>query len=148
MKKKWNALDIFLCLFALLVVASIYFSFIRPVKFSNLIRREGTKWHAEVDIILANEWSWIKDFIPVGDRRRDVYGEVEWEVLGIENVKLGGVERVKVRVKVAAVEETSGILRYGKYVLSKGGSIQFIGDKYTFGGYIYNYKLLGDKVAD
>lgn len=146
--KRWNALDIFLILFVLLLGAAFYFGFVNPVQFSHLIRREGVKRVAEVEVFLYDDLTWIRGFIPEGDEYRNVYGELEWKVLGMEEVTLEGKKWMKVRVRVPIVEENSGILRYGKYTLSQGNSIHFISDQHVFGGRIFKYRVLDEKIPE
>lgn len=146
--KRWNVFDLFLVLFLVVAGLAVYFTFVKPLQFSNLIHREGVNRVAEVEIFLYDDMPWMKDFLKVGDERRDVYGEVEWKILDISEMSLAGRSWVKVKVRVVVVEETSGILRYGKYNLTLGNSLHFITDKYVFGGRIYSFRLLQEGVPE
>ncbi len=146
--KRWNALDLFIVLLVLLVGASFYFGFVKPIEFSSLIRREGVKRLAEVEVFLYDDLMWFKEFIPIGDEYRNVYGELEFKVVGAEEVTLEGKKWIKVKVEVPIVEENSGILRYGKYTLLQGNSIHFISDKYVFGGRIFQYRISDEKIPE
>ena len=142
----FNLLDLFLVLLVVLAILSVYFTFISPIRFSNLIHREGVTRFAEVDILLADDLSWMQDVIPVGEEFHNVYGELDWKILGFENVTLGGRKMTKAKVKLLIVQESSGILRYGKYTLVQGSKIYLINDRFFLEGRIFNFKLLEEKI--
>lgn len=144
--RKWNLLDWFLILLVILTFSAIYYTFVNPVQFSHLIRREGVSRFAEVEIFLPEDLGWLKETIPAGEESRNVYGDVDWKILRFEEVKLGEKKIVKVTAKLSIVQEGSGILRYGKYTLVMGSKIVLINDRYLVEGRVFNYKLLDEKV--
>lgn len=143
--KKWNVLDIFLALFILLTGLAFYFTFVNPIQFSRLIKREGVTRYAEAEILLSEDLSWMKDVMPVGEEQRNVYGRLDWQLLGFGEELLAGKKRVKMRAKLLVVEEGSGIIRYGKYTLVRGSPVNLINDRYFVGGWLFNLKLLDEK---
>lgn len=145
-KKKFNLLDIFLVLFVLLTSAAVYFTFFKPVLFSHMIEREGVSGYAEVDFVLAQELEWLGDQVPPGLELKNVYGTLEWKILAIERAVLGerAVRRVKARVLLT--REASGLLRYGKYTLVRGGKIILLNDDYLLEGRIEAIRILDEKI--
>ena len=146
MKKRWNLLDLFLVLLVLLAGLAFYFSFVNPIKFSNLIKREGVMRYAQVDFLLPDDLSWIQAEVPLGEESRNVYGELDWKILEIKEEDHGGKRLVRVRAKVLIAEESGGLLRYGKYTLVKGAKIFLINDRYFLEGRILDFKLMGEEV--
>ena len=145
-KQKWNLLDVFLALFVLLTIVTVYFTFVKPVHFSHLIRREGVSRFAEVEILLPDDLGWIKEIVPSSEEFRNVYGDVDWKILRFEEVKMGEKKIVKVVAKLSIVQESSGIMRYGKYTLVTGGRIALINDRYFMDGRVLTFRLLDEKV--
>ncbi|MBI4550553.1 MAG: hypothetical protein HY714_06470 [Candidatus Omnitrophica bacterium] len=143
---KITGFDFFLLSLLLLAGISVYFTFFRPVKFSNLINREGVSKIAEVEIIVPEDLAWIRGTIPAGEETRNVYGELEWKVVGFEEAALAGKVWLIAKVKVRAVEYSSGIVKYGKYTLLPGSKIYLIDDRYFIEGRVYRYRLLDEKV--
>lgn len=143
--KRWNLLDSFIILLVIIAVGSIYFTFVSPIRFSHLIKREGISRYAEVGILLPKDLSWAGEVISPGEESRNVYGQLDWKILGFEKLELGGEEYTQVRAKVLIVEESSGILRYGKYTLVKGGKIFLINDRYLLEGRVFDYRLLDER---
>ena len=146
MTKRWNLLDTFILLLAVLALLSVYFTFIQPIHFSHLIKREGVSRYAEVKIFLPKDLNWAAEAVPVGEEFRNVYGQLDWQILGFEKEKLGDEEHVWVKARLLIVEESSGLLRYGKYTLVKGNKIFLINDRYLLEGRIYDYRLLEERV--
>lgn len=146
MTKRWNLLDSFIILLGVLALLSVYFTFIQPVRFSHLIKREGVGRYAEVKILVPDDLGWMAEVMPVGEEFRNVYGQVDWQILGFEKEKLGSGESVLARAKLLIVEESSGLLRYGKYTLVKGSKIFLINDHYLLEGRVYDYRLLEERM--
>ncbi|HLD49625.1 MAG TPA: hypothetical protein VJC08_00350 [bacterium] len=134
--------DIALLLLLLVAVLSVYFTFFKPIVFSHLIEREGVIKYAEVEIVLPEDLSWIKEVVPPGNDAKDVYGRVGWTIISYEPVDLGGKKLTKVRLKASVTEDTSGVLRFGKYVLVKGNKIFFISDTVFLEGRVIDFQLL------
>ncbi len=145
-KKGFNLLDIFLVGFALLAGAAVYFTLVKPVRFSNMIIREGISVYAEVDIALADDLEWIADDLPQGLEFKNVYGAVDWKILNVGLDILGKRPVRRVRVKLLTTRETSGLLRYGKYTLVKGGRVILINDDFLIEGRVIRYHLLDEKI--
>ena len=145
-RNRWNILDFFLGLTVLLAVLVFYFSLVRPLHFSHLIKREGVMRFAEVEILLTPELSWMKGVLPAGEESRNVYGEIDWKVVEVGEVTFGGEKFTKIRAKVLIAQESSGILRYGKYTLVKGSKIFLINDHFFLEGRILNFRLLEEKI--
>ncbi len=143
--KKWNLLDVFLTVFILLTGVAFYFTIVNPVKFSHLIKREGVTRYAEAEILLSEDLAWLRDVMPVGEEQRNVYGRIDWQLLGFGEESLAGKKRTKMKVKLLVVEESSGIIRYGKYTLVKGSPLNLINDRYFVGGWLFDLKLLDEK---
>lgn len=137
--------NFFLTLFVLLTGLSLYFTFVRPIQFSHLIRREAVHRYGEVEIFLPDDLSWMKDILPVGEESRNVYGKLDWKILEIGDVTLGGKKIVKVKAKILLEEESSGFLRYGRYTIVPGNKIYLINDRYFLEGRIFSYRLLEEK---
>ena len=143
--RSWNVFDIFLVLMALLAGASIYFTFIKPVSFSNLIHREGVSKYAEVEILVPKDLDWLKHDLPPGTESKNVYDEVDWRIMGWAEEEFGDETITKVISKVKIVEHSSGILQYGKYTLVKGNKIYLMNDFHYLEGRIYRFKVLDEK---
>lgn len=143
---RWNVLDIFLVLFVFTAVLAVYFTFVKPLRFSHLIKREAIHRYVEIDFLLPNDLSWIKDRLPVGEEYRNVYGELDWRILGFGEETLGGERWVRVKAKVLVDQESSGLLRYGKYTLVPGNKIYLINDRYFLEGRIFSYRILDDEI--
>ena len=144
--RNWNLLDVFLALLVILTLAAVYFTFVQPIQFSHLIRREGVSQFAEVEMLLPDDLSWMTEVIPAGEECRNVYGDIDWKILRFEEVKLGEKKMVRAVVKLSIVRESSGILRYGKYTLVTGNKIVLINDHFVVEGRIFSFKLLDEKV--
>lgn len=144
--KRWNLLDLFLVLLVLLAGLAFYFSFVNPIQFSHLIRREAVARYAEIEILLPDDLSWIKEVVPVGEEFRNVYEELNWKILGFGEETFAGKKMVKLTAKVLIVEEDSGILHYGKYTLVKGGKIFLINDRYFLEGRILSFRILDERI--
>ncbi len=145
--KRFNLLDYFLGLILVLAALSIYFSFVRPIQFSNLIQREGVSRYVEVEMFLPPDLEWIKSTVPVGEEFKNVYGQLDWKILAFEDVTLETRKWTKLRAKILIVEESSGILRYGKYTLVKGNKLYLINDHYFIEGRVVDFKLLDERVG-
>ena len=145
-RKRWNLLDAFLAGFVLLTAAAVYFTFVKPVHFSNRIIREGVAVYAEVDIALSEDLEWIADELPDGLEFKNVYGAVDWKIINVGLDILGKRPIHRVRVKLLTARETSGLVRYGKYTLVKGGRIILINDDYLIEGRVIRYRLLDEKI--
>ena len=143
---KMNLLDWFLVLLVVIAGLAVYFSFLRPISFSHLIKREGVPHYAEVEILLPEDLSWLKEVLPRGEESKNVYGDLDWKILSFSGEAFGEKTIVKVTAKVSIVEESSGILRYGKYTLVKGSKIFLINDRYLIEGRILNWRLSKEKV--
>lgn len=143
--KRPNLVDLFLILLALLTGLSLYFTFVRPIEFSHLIKREAVHRYGEVEILLPDDLAWMKEALPVGEESRNVYGKLDWKILEINEVSLGGKQITKVKAKLLIEEESSGILRYGKYNIIPGNKIYLINDHYLVEGRILAYRLLDEK---
>lgn len=144
--RSWNLLDAFLVFLMLLAGLAFYFNFVRPIQFSHLIKREGVIRYGNVDFLLPDELAWMKDVLPVGEESRNVYGELDWKILELTEETLGGRRWVKVKAKILVAEESSGLLRYGKYTLVRGGKIFLINDHYFLEGRILDYGLLKEGI--
>ena len=144
--KRLNLFDWVVILMVLLAGLAAYFSFVRPVQFSHLIKREGVARYAEIEILLPDDLGWMKEVVPVGEESRNVYGELDWKISAFGEENLGGKKIVKVTAKILVYEESSGILRYGKYTLVKGSTLFLINDHYLLEGRIFNYRILDEKI--
>ncbi|MBI2167179.1 MAG: hypothetical protein HYU34_02910 [Candidatus Omnitrophica bacterium] len=144
--KRPSLFDLFLILLVLLAGLSIYFSFVKPIRFSHLIQREGVSRYAEVEILLPDDLSWMEDVLPAAEESRNVFGQIDWQVIGFGEEALGDKKITKATAKVLIVEESSGILRYGKYTLVKGNKIFLINDRYFIEGRILDFRLLDEKI--
>lgn len=143
--KRGNLLDLFLVLLILLTGLSLYFTFVRPIRFSHLIHREAVHRYGEVEILLPDDLSWMKEILPVGEESRNVYGKLDWKILEFGEITLGEKKMVKVKTKLLIQEESSGLLRYGKYTIVPGNKIYLINDRYLLEGRILNFRLLEEK---
>ena len=139
---KFNLFDVFLILLVLLAGAAAYFSFVQPVEFSHLIKREGVSRYALVEILLPDDLGWMKEVLPAGEAYRNVYGKADWKILEISEETLGGKKITKVKAKLMATEESSGLIRYGKYTLVQGSVIRLINDDYFIEGRVYKVQML------
>ena len=146
MMKRWTLFDFLLVLLAVLSVLSVYFTLVKPIRFSHLIQREGISHYAEIEVLLPDDLSWLKDVVPVGEEFRKVYGNLDWKILGFEEQKLGGRTFVKLRAKLFVTEYSSGILQYGKYTLVPGGKIYLINDDYFIEGRVFKVRILPEEV--
>ena len=142
----WNLFDIFLILLVVLAGLALYFNFVRPIHFSHLIKREGVPHYAEIELLLPDDLYWMRDVLPAGEEYRNVYGELNWKILGVGEASYGGKKIVRVKAKILIVEENSGILRYEKYTLVKGSKIFLINDRYFVEGRIADYRILNENV--
>ena len=88
----------------------------------------------------------LKEVLPQGEESKNVYGTLDWKVLSFSDETFGEKKIVKVTAKISIVEESSGILRYGKYTLVRGSKIFLINDHYFIEGRILNWRLLKEKV--
>ncbi len=143
---KWNILDFFLILLVILAGLSAYFTLVKPISFSHLIKREGVYRFADVDILLPDYLSWMRDVIPVGEESRNVYGDRDWKILGFQEVQLAGRKMTKVKAKLWIVKDSSGLLRYGKYTLVKGNKIYLINDRYVLEGWVLDYQVAEERI--
>lgn len=144
--KRPRLFDLFLGLLVLLTALAVYFSFVKPIRFSHLIQREGVSRYAEVEIFLPDDLSWMKDVLPAAEESRNVFGQLDWQITGFGEETLGERKIAKITAKVLIVEEGSGILRYGKYTLVKGNKIFLINDRYFIEGRILDFRLLEEKI--
>ncbi len=144
--KRLNLFDWVVILLVFLALLAFYFSFIQPIQFSRLIKREGVPKYAEVEILLPDDLSWMKKILPVGEESRNVYGELDWKILSFGEEDFGGKKTTKLTAQVLIYEESSGILRYGKYTLVKGSKIFLINDHYFLEGRILDFRILKDKI--
>ena len=138
-------LNVFIALLVVLTAASVYFTFVKPVEFSNLIKREGVSRYAELVMVLPDDLAWIRGVMAPGEESKNVYGDTDWKLLGFEEVSLGGKSYAVANIKVKIVEFSSGILKYGKYTLVEGNKIYFIDSHHFLEGRIYKYKVLDEK---
>lgn len=145
-RRRFNLFDLFVILLVLLFGLSVYFTFVNPVRFSHLIKREDVKRYAEAEIILPDDLSWIKENIPVGEESLNVFGELDWKILGFGEQSFGGKNWVVLKARMLVAEKDSGVIRYGKYTLAKGSKIYLINDRYALEGRILQYRLLDEKV--
>lgn len=146
MKRKVNLLDLFLILLVILAALAIYFTFVKPLQFSKLIHREGVMRYAKIEILLPDDLVWMKEVLPVGEESRNVYGELDWKILSVGEKALGGKKFTQVTAKILIAEESSGILRYGKYTLVRGNKLYLINDRYVVDGRILNFELLDEQI--
>lgn len=146
MKKIGGLLDLFLVLLVVLAVLTFYFSFVKPIQFSHLIHREGVMRYAEIEILLPADLAWMKEKVPVGEEFRNVYGELDWKILKIGEEEFGGGKFTKVTAKILITEESSGILRYGKYTLVPGNRLYLINDRYFIEGRVLHFRILDEKM--
>lgn len=141
-----NPFDLFLVILLVVAGLAVYFSFVNPIRFSHLIKREGVMRYAEVEILLADELFWMLEVLPAGEESRNVYGELDWKILETGEKTLRGRKTVWVRAKILIAEETSSLLRYGKYTLVKGAKIFLINDRYFLEGRILGFRLLEEEI--
>ena len=141
----WNLFDGFLILLVILCALVFYFSVVHPIQFSNLIRREGVTRYAEVEIIIPDDLDWIEDVLKAGTKHTGIFHEVVWEILGYRDISLAAKNWTVARAKVLVTEETSGILRYGKYTLVKGSPIFLVGSNHFLEGRVFDVVLLDER---
>ena len=146
MKKSRGLLDLFIVLLVLLAALAFYFSFVKPIRFSHLIKREGVMRYAEVEILLTPELSWMRETLPAGEESHNVYGELDWKILEKGGRTFDGQEFTWLRAKILIAEESAGLLRYGKYTLVKGGKIFLINDRYFLEGRIFDFRLSDENI--
>ncbi len=144
--KRWNVLDVFLVLSFVLIAASFYFTFVQPIRFSNVIQREGTPRYVIVEMALVEDPRLDKDPPPIGYERPDVYGRALWKMLEWHETIKEGKRSYKTRVKVLAKEMGSGEIYYGQYLLNEGQTLVLSGTRYGFTGLILNCYKLEEKV--
>ncbi|MCB9800535.1 MAG: hypothetical protein H6757_07245 [Candidatus Omnitrophica bacterium] len=144
-EKKFSLFDIFVVLFAGLALASVYFTFVHPIHFSKMIEREGVSNYADVEILLSEDLSWMKDVLPVGESFGNVYGNLDWKIMKMEEVVLSGRPLTKVTAKLMVTTESSGLIHYGKYTLVKGGKIFLINDDFFLEGRVYDFYVSDEK---
>ncbi len=144
---RFNLFDGLLAGFILLALFAAYATLIKPVHFSGLIEREGISQYAEVNLVLADDLAWLGEKLKVGEGTKNVYGQVDWKLTGVESTVLAGRGVWRVRARLLATRETSGLVRYGKYTLVIGGKLFLIDDNVFVEGRILSYKLLQEKVA-
>jgi len=145
-KISFNLLDLFLVLFVLLTAAAVYFTFVKPISFSNMIVREGVSGYAEIGFVLDDSLDWIAEKVPEGLEFKNVYGKVEWKILKIQREVLAAKPVVRVRAKVLLTRESSGLIRYGKYTLIIGGKVILLNDEYLLEGRVTDIRILDEKI--
>jgi len=145
-KISFNLLDLFLVLFVLLTAAAVYFTFVKPIQFSQLIEREGVSGYAEIDFVLDGDLDWIAEKIPEGLEFKNVYGKVEWKILKIQREVLAAKPVVRVSAKVLLTRESSGLIRYGKYTLVIGGRVVLVSDEYLLEGRVTDIRIMDEKI--
>jgi hypothetical protein len=144
---RWNPFDLFLVLLMILAGLTLYFNFVKPIRFSHLIKREGVMRYAEVDILLPDDLYWMREVLPLGEEFRTVYGDLEWKILQIGEETFPGKKMVRIKAKLLVTEESSGLVRYGKYTLVKGGKINLINDHYFLEGRVLDFKFLQERIS-
>lgn len=145
-KISFNLFDIFLVVFVLLTAAAVYFTFVKPIQFSNLIIREGVSGYAEIDFVLDGDLDWIAEKVPDGLESKNVYGNVEWKILKIQREVLAAKPVVRVSAKVLLTRESSGLIRYGKYTLVIGGKVVLLNDGYLLEGRVTDIRIMDEKI--
>ena len=143
-----NLLDFFIIALAILTGLTAFYTFVRPVHFSNAIKREATAGFAEVEILLPEDLQWMKSVLPVGEEKQDGYDALEWKVLEVgEEEVLPGQKRAKVKLKTQVYLESSGVPRYGKYPLVLGSEIIYANNRFLLRGRVVRFKILNEKVV-
>jgi hypothetical protein len=145
-KVSFNLFDLFLVVFVLLTAAAVYFTFVKPIQFSNLIVREGVSGYAEIDFVLDESLDWIAEKIPEGLEFKNVYGKVEWKILKIQREVLAAKPVARVSAKVLLTRESSGLIRYGKYTLVIGGRVILVNDEYLLEGRVTAIRIMDEKI--
>jgi hypothetical protein len=140
--KQWNLFDLFLILSVCLAGLAVYFTFIRPIEFSHLIKRDAVARYAEVEIFLPDDLSWMKDTLSVGEESRNVYGQLDWQILEIGETTFSGRKWVNIKAKLLVRKDDSGIVHYGRYTLVPGSWIYLINDRYVLDGRVFHFRLL------
>ena len=147
-KRHWNLLDFFIIALILLTALAAYFTLVRPLPFSHQIKRESLAGYAEIELLLPEDLQWMKNVLPVGEEKKDVYGTLEWRILGIrEEEVLPGEKRAVVQLKIMVYTEPSNVPRYGKYPLMPASPVVFANSRYMFEGRLMHYRLLDEKTA-
>jgi len=146
MKIRFNLFDLFLAAFVLLSAAAVYFTFVKPIQFSQLIEREGVSGYAEIDFVLDSDLDWIAEKVPEGLESKNVYGKVDWKILKIQREVLAAKPVVRVSAKVLLTRESSGLIRYGKYTLVMGGKVILLNDDYLLEGRVTNIRITEEKI--
>jgi hypothetical protein len=145
-KVSFNLFDLFLVVFVLLTAAAVYFTFVKPIQFSNLIVREGVSGYAEIDFVLDDSLDWIAEKVPEGLEFKNVYGKAEWKILKIQREVLAAKPVVRVSAKVLLTRESSGLIRYGKYTLVIGGRVVLLNDEYLLEGRVTDIRIMDEKI--
>ncbi len=146
--RRWNLLYFFIVVFIFLTAFAAYFTFVRPLQFSNQIKRESLAGYAEIDLLLLEDLQWMKTVLPVGEEKKDVYGTLEWKIIEIREIEvLPGEKRTVLKIKLMVYTEPSTVPRYGKYPLMPASQVIFDNSRYMFEGRVMNYRLLDDKTV-
>jgi len=147
-EKKWkiNLLDLFLVIFVFVTAAAVYFTFVKPVKFSHLIEREGVSGYAEIEFVMDSDLDWMIDKVPAGHEYKNVYGAVEWKILEMRREVLAAKPVVLVKAKVLLTRESSGLIRYGKYTLVIGAKVVLLNDQYLMEGRVTDIRVTDEKI--
>ncbi|HLD49721.1 MAG TPA: hypothetical protein VJC08_00835 [bacterium] len=145
---RWNLLDFSIIVLVILAVLAVYFTFVRPIQFSNKIKRESLAAYAEIEILLPEDIQFMKNVLQAGEEKKDVYGTLEWKILEIrEEEVLPGEKRAVVKLKAMVYTEPSAVPRYGKYPLMPASQVLFANSRYMFEGRLMRYRLLDEKTA-
>ena len=143
-----NILDFFIIGLVLLTGWAAYFTFVRPIHFSEQIKREPSGVYAEVEMVLSQDFQWVKSVLSAGEEQKDSYGILKWKIQEIlEEELLPGQKRTVVKVKALVYVEPSMTPRFGKYPLMQGGAIIFSNGRVSFDGRLRRYRLLDEKVT-
>lgn len=145
-KITFNLFDVFLVVFVLLTAAAIYFAFVKPIQFSQLIEREGVSGYAEINFVLSDDLDWMAEKVPEGLEFKNVYGNVEWKILKIQREVLAAKPVVLVKAKVLLTRESSGLIRYGKYTLVIGGKVVLLNDEFFLEGRVTDIRIMDEKI--
>jgi len=144
-KTKLNLFDVLVVTLVLLAGCAFFFTVVRPVEFSQLIKREGVHRYARVEILLADNLAWMREELKPGEELRNVYGELEWVLEEVSTEAIGNRVWTKVTAKIMLTQESSGLIRYGKYTVVKGSLIRLLNDKYLMEGRVYRFDFLGEE---
>lgn len=145
-KITFNLFDVFLVVFVLLTAAAVYFTFVKPIQFSQLIEREGVSGYAEINFVLSDDLDWMAEKVPEGLEFKNVYGNVEWKILKIQREVLAAKPVVLVKAKVLLTRESSGLIRYGKYTLVIGGKVVLLNDEFFLEGRVTDIRIMDEKI--